>query len=130
MIYFCGYPVDGKPCGKPATPGCAFCDEHGQLFERDQFNVADLLANDTGHGPDLMERARELDYKAIGEYLGRWIRRWTVAALIVCVVGLFDPFHTWLHAHLELLLGFLLGALAQSIPWLIDRWRWKGIAWG
>jgi hypothetical protein len=79
---------------------------------------------------DLMDRAAELDSTATGEYLGRWIRRWTVAALIVCLVGLFDPFYTWLHAHLELLLGFLLGTLAQSVPWLIDRWRWiKWFSW-
>jgi len=39
-------------------------------------------------------------------------------------IALYEPVHTWLHAHLELLLGFLLGTLAQTVPWLIDRWRW------
>ena len=34
---FCGYPVlkDGHwvPCGKEATDGCAYCDEHGSYAE-------------------------------------------------------------------------------------------------
>jgi hypothetical protein len=59
-----------------------------------------------------------------GEYLRRWLRRYTAIGLLICIVGLFHPFHAWLHAHLELLLGFVLGTLAQSVPWLVDRWRW------
>lgn len=71
---------------------------------------------------EIVDRAAQRE--EAGVYLGRWLRRWTAIALVVCIVGLFRPFHTWLHAHLELLLGFLLGTLAQSVPWLVDRWRW------
>lgn len=47
-----------------------------------------------------------------------------LVAVCVLLVALFLPVHTWLHAHLELLFGFLLGTLAQSVPWLVDRWHW------
>lgn len=49
---------------------------------------------------------------------------WGLATLLGLGVALYEPVHTWLHAHLELLLGFLLGTLAQTVPWLIDRWCW------
>jgi hypothetical protein len=40
------------------------------------------------------------------------------------------PFHAWLHAHLQLLLGILIGALLQVPGWLRDRWRWmKHFSW-
>lgn len=50
--------------------------------------------------------------------------RWAIAAFVTTLIALFRPVHAWLHAHLELLLGVLLGSLAQSVPWLIDRCRW------
>jgi uncharacterized membrane protein len=80
---------------------------------------------------DIVDRAvREPAKEEIGDYLSRWLRRFTAVGLLVCILGLFEPMHTWLHGHLELLLGFLLGSLAQSVPWLIDRWFWlKWFSW-
>jgi hypothetical protein len=54
---FCGYPVerDGQwvPCGKEATDGCAYCDEHGTQEEDDPppSSYADLQANVEGKTP-------------------------------------------------------------------------------
>ncbi len=71
---------------------------------------------------EIVSRAAERE--ETGRYLSRWLRRSTALALLVCIVGIFQPVHSYLHAHLELLLGFLLGTLAQSVPWLIERYRW------
>lgn len=84
----------------------------------------------------LMQAARELRFGPLPteeEIVARAGQRtrdrqyfWMVFASL-CFGGLlaiYAPVHAWLHAHLQLLLGFLLGTLAQSVPWLIDRWRW------
>lgn len=118
MVYFCGYPVVNdspggavyKPCGKHATPGCAFCDEHAQYPERRELTEQDIVDRVAGR----IERERMIT---------RRLAVWGAAALLV-LVALLRPVHTFLHAHLESFAGVLVGTLLQSVPWAIDRWRW------
>jgi hypothetical protein len=122
MNYFCGYPVDGKPCGKLATPGCAFCDEHGSVF--DKYGVGDLLAMDTGTGPrphplteeEIIQTAIERDHRN-----GRWLA--IGAFLVLALVALYQPVHTWLHRHVELFAGILIGSLAEAVVWIACIWK-------
>jgi hypothetical protein len=108
-IRVCGEPATWQPCGQLATPGCAFCDVHGREF--DAAHRAALTEE------QIIDRACESDL----EY-GRWIA--VGIFIILALLALWLPVHTWLHRHVELFAGILLGTLAQSIPWLIDRWRW------
>jgi hypothetical protein len=93
----------------------------------EKFGVGDSLAMDTGTGPlkdrltceDIVNRAAARE-----AFLNKRMAVWSVVALVVMLMAFWQPVHAWLHVHLELLLGILIGTLAQSIAWLIDRWRW------
>jgi hypothetical protein len=57
---FCGYPVlkDGRwvPCGKEATDGCAYCDDHGIAEpEHPASSDAELQANVEGEAPQVQQ---------------------------------------------------------------------------
>ncbi len=53
----------------------------------------------------------------------RWISM-AAAFVVTALVGLFEPVHRFLHAHVDILAGVLAGTLVQSVGWLRDRWRW------
>jgi hypothetical protein len=119
MIYFCGYPIVNdvpggavyKPCGKHATPGCAFCDEHAQRPLTEQ---------------DIVDRAAD-------RWRWYWREWWCfpIAILLLWVLALYPPSWTiFLRAHVEFLWGVLAGSLLQVPGWLRDRWRWmKLFSW-
>jgi putative effector of murein hydrolase len=50
--------------------------------------------------------------------------------LSLLLVSLYEPIHAWLHAHLQLLAGVVIGSVAQLLVtggvarWLRDRWLW------
>lgn len=119
MIYFCGYPVENdvpggavyKPCGKHATPGCAFCDEHGEQFDRQR----PLTEQDVVDRVD-SSLARE-------RMITRRMAVWGAWSLLI-LVALLQPVHSFLHAHVEFFAGVLAGTLLQSVGWIRDRWRW------
>lgn len=49
----------------------------------------------------------------------------TLAVIFVLVLGaLYDPIHAWLHRHLELIFGILIGSSLEMVGWIRDRWRW------
>lgn len=69
--------------------------------------------------------AEDIVYRASAEEANRRAYYFILAALLfAAVLALYRPVHSWLHAHLELLLGILIGSLLQAPGWLLDRWRW------
>lgn len=53
----------------------------------------------------------------------RYVAWWCAAVGAVILVGITEPAHTWLRAHLEFLGGVLVGSLLQVPGWLRDRWK-------
>jgi hypothetical protein len=44
-------------------------------------------------------------------------------ALLVCAIGITDPVHTWLHAHLGFMAGVLVGSVLEMLVWFWVAWR-------
>jgi len=70
-----------------------------------------------------------VDRAAVKDKVRRRRLLFLAACLFTAGMGL-GPWHDWMHAHRELFMGIFLGTIWQSIPWLIDRWRWlKLFSW-
>jgi hypothetical protein len=108
MNYFCGYPVRDKekplifvPCGKMATPGCAFCDEHGDAFAR------------AGKEPSPMYVANSL-----------------LLVMVTLAIAVSVPHvHEFLVIHREFVFGVLVGSIAEAAVILLSRWAWDRWLW-
>jgi hypothetical protein len=90
----------------------------------DKYGVGDLLAMDTGTGPrphplteeEIIQTAIERDHRN-----GRWLA--IGAFLVLALVALYQPVHTWLHRHVELFAGILIGSLAEAAVWIACIWK-------
>lgn len=62
-----------------------------------------------------------------------YVAAWCAVSLLILagfVFLFYEPVHAWLHRHVELFLGILIGSLLQTIGWARDRWRWmRGFSW-
>jgi hypothetical protein len=113
---------------------CPLCrDRNGDPFVLDMQSIyLDEPPRSTGevrlqHCPDDCQYCKEAE-----ENNPRYL--WILLASL-CFGGalaLWQPIHTWLHAHLELLLGILIGSLLElavvcgprALRWIRDRWLW------
>jgi hypothetical protein len=75
---------------------------------------------------DIVDRAADSAFE-------RWLNIRIAAGIFVgllIVLAFYEPYHSWLHAHVEFLAGVSAGSLVQSVGWLRDRWRWmKHFSW-
>jgi hypothetical protein len=122
---FCGFPVIGRlpngvefiseghhwrQCGNIVTPGCAYCTFHANGKIDDAPLTEETMI-------DRAERRRER-----WQTFSQWIRLHLVIAL-VCVMAILEPFHSWLHVHVQFCFGAVAGSAAQAIAWAAWRWR-------
>jgi hypothetical protein len=85
-----------------------------------KFGVDDSLAMDTGHGdrrPPLTEE--EIVDRAAQRQHDSTILLVILAMCLLSAISIYKPVHTWLHAHLQLLAGILLGSVLEAWMWLM-----------
>jgi hypothetical protein len=121
---FCGYPIrilGGKwfPCGKIATPGCAYCDEHAEWPEKSR----ELLT------PEQIIAHSESRVRLPPEHIPLVLVYVGLCFLVVVLGVFYKPFQQMVTHQRPFWLGVLVGSLAElfmirGIPWLRDRWRW------
>ena len=126
MKAFCGYPVNGKPCGNLATPGCAFCDSHGWEFTENNIRrgrkISSLLTPLTEE--QIIDRAaeRRRGIRFAIAYL------WCVAATLA-LVWLVPAALRFVQEYRQVWLGILIGSVLQTAMIMCSKWLGDRVGW-